>query len=162
MSKRRERRALTCIEDSVDKDSKTSLKKSERLISPASNFPNNRKRNRTTKTKKQKWRKQQFYGYLKYQTGEILHEKTWTWFRKGSLKWETEYLLIVAEINAIKTKYVKAKIATRQQNSMCRLCGDKDEMINQHEIHKILQDFEIEIIHLILARKRELMIIKKK
>ena len=32
--------------------------------------------------------------------------------------------------NAVKTNYVKPKINNTQQDSKCRLCDDKDEMIN--------------------------------
>ena len=58
------------------------------------------------------------------------HEKTWTWLRKGNLKRETESLLIAILNNAISTHYIKARIDKTQQNSKCRLCGDRDETIN--------------------------------
>ena len=38
---------------------------------------------------------------------------------------ETEFLLIAAENNAIRTNHIKARI-----DSKCRLCGDRDETIN--------------------------------
>ena len=50
--------------------------------------------------------------------------------RKGNLKRETEFFLIAAENNAIRTNYVKKKINKAQQNSKFRLCDDKREMIN--------------------------------
>ena len=43
---------------------------------------------------------------------------------------ETESLLIAAQNNAIRTNHIKARIDKTQQNSRCRLCGDRDEMIN--------------------------------
>ena len=46
------------------------------------------------------------------------------------LKKETESLLRAAQNNAIRTNYVKAKIYKMQQNSWCKVCGDRDEMIN--------------------------------
>ena len=46
-------------------------------------------------------------------------------------KKETESLLIAAQNNAIRTNYIKAKIDNAQQNSKCRLSGDKNETINQ-------------------------------
>ena len=58
------------------------------------------------------------------------NEKTWTWLRKGNFKRETESLLIAAQNNAIRTNHIKAKIDKRQQNSKCRPCGDRDEVIN--------------------------------
>ena len=39
--------------------------------------------------------------------------------------------MIAAQNNAIRTNYIKAKINNVQQNSKCRLCGNKDETINQ-------------------------------
>ena len=55
---------------------------------------------------------------------------TWTWLRKGNFKRETESLLIVVQNNAIRTNHIKARIDKTQQNSKCRLCGDRDETTN--------------------------------
>ena len=49
------------------------------------------------------------------------------WLRKGNLETEIESILIAAQINAIRTNYVKAKINKTQQNSNFRLCGDRDK-----------------------------------
>ena len=86
------------------------------------------------------WEEKQLYGYFKRQISEISHEKTWTWLRKGNLKRETEYLLIAAQNDAIRTNYAKA-IYKAQQNSRCRLCGDRYETINDiiSECSKLLQ-----------------------
>ena len=53
----------------------------------------------------------------------------------GHLQRETESLLTAAQNNAIRTNYVKAKLGKTQQNSKCRLCGDRDETI-KHIIGK--------------------------
>ena len=60
----------------------------------------------------------------------ISHEKTWTWLRTGNLKRETESLLTTVQDNAIRINHIKARIDKTQQNSKCRLCGDRDETIN--------------------------------
>ena len=83
-----------------------------------------------TITRKQKWEEKQFYGCFKQLINNISHEKTWTWLRKGNFKRETESLLIAAQNNAIRTYHIKARIDKMQQNSKCRLCGDRDETIN--------------------------------
>ena len=49
---------------------------------------------------------------------------------KGNLKRETESLLIAARDNVVRTNHIKAKIDKTQQNSKCRLCGDREETIN--------------------------------
>ena len=73
-------------------------------------------------------------GHFKRLINNISHE-TWTWLRKGNFKRETESLLIAAQNNAIRTNQIKAIIDKTQQNSQCRLCGDRDETTN-HIISK--------------------------
>ena len=85
---------------------------------------------RMTITRKQKWEGKQLYGRFKRLINNILHDKTWTWLRKGNFKRETESLLIAAQDSAIRSNHIKARIDKTQQNSKCRLCGDIDEMIN--------------------------------
>ena len=81
----------------------------------------------------------QLYGPFK-RLKNISHDKTWTWLRKGNLKKETD--------NAIRTNHIKARIDNTQQNSKCRLCGDRDETIN-HMISKCrkLAQKEYKVIH---------------
>ena len=83
-----------------------------------------------TRTRKQKWEEKQLYGRFKRLINNISHDKTWTWLRKGNLKRETESLLMATLNNAIRTNHIKARIDKTQQNSKCRLCGDRDEIIN--------------------------------
>ena len=52
------------------------------------------------------------------------------WIRKGNFQRETDSLLIVVQNNTIRTNYIKIRIDKTQQNSKCRLCGDRDETIN--------------------------------
>ena len=47
--------------------------------------------------------------------------------RNGNLKKETESLLRAAQNNTIRTNYIKVRIDKTQQNSRCRLCGERDE-----------------------------------
>ena len=77
-------------------------------------------------TRKQKWEGKQLYGCFK-RLINISHQSTWTWLRKGNLKRETEFLLIAAQDNAIRTNHIKARIDKTQQNSKC---SDRDKTIN--------------------------------
>ena len=87
--------------------------------------------NRTEITGKPKWKEKQLYGHFKRQTNEISHKKTWIWIRKENLKRETESLLIAAQNNTIRTNCIKARIDKTLQNCKCRLCDERDEMINK-------------------------------
>ena len=95
----------------------------------------------------------------------IPHKKTWTWLRKGNLKRETEFLLIAAQNNAIRTNHIKARIDKTQQNSKCRLWGDTDEMINRiisecnklaKKEYKARHDWVGKVIHWELCKKFKL------
>ena len=47
---------------------------------------------------------------------------------------ETESLLIATQNYAIRTNYIKRNIDNMQKNSKCRLCGDRDQTVNQTNI----------------------------
>ena len=81
---------------------------------------------------------------------------------KKKLKGETESLIITAEVNAIRTNYITAKIDKAQQNSKCRMCADRDEIINHiiNECSKLAQreyktrhDWVGKVIHCELCKK---------
>ena len=100
------------------------------LITATRHETENTMNNTMTIIRKQKWEGKQLYGRFKRLINNISHDKTWTWLRKGNFKRETESLLIAAQDNAIRKNHIKARIEKTQQNSKCRLCGDRDETIN--------------------------------
>ena len=105
-------------------------KRGGRLITATKNNTDDTRTSGTTITRKQQWEEKQLYGRFKRLTSDISHDKTWTWQRKRNHKRETESILIAAQNNAIRTSYIKARIDKTQQNSRCRLCGERDETIN--------------------------------
>ena len=115
-------RGLVSIEDSVD----ASIQRLEDYIDKHGGLiRGNTMDSWITITREQKWEEKQLYGRFKQLTNNISLEKTWTWLRKGNLKRETESLLIAAQDNAIRTNLIKARIDKTQQNSKCRLCGER-------------------------------------
>ena len=86
--------------------------------------------NRMTITRKQKWEGKQLYGRFKRLINNISPDKTWTWLRKRNFKREIGSLLMAAQDSALRTNHIKARIDKTQQNSKCRLCGDRDETLN--------------------------------
>ena len=117
--------------------------------------------NRMTITRKQKWKGKKLYGRLKRLINNISHDKTWTWLRKENFKRETESLLITAQNNAVRTNHINARIDKMQQNSKCRLCGDRNETINHiGECRKLAQkeyktrhDWVGKVIHWEIGKK---------
>ena len=127
-------RGLASIEDSVDASIQRledyKQKHDGRLITAIRNDIDNTMDNRMSITRKQKSEGKQLYGRFKQPINNISHDKTWTWLTKGTFKRETESLLITAQNNAIRINQIKASIDKTQQNSKCKLCGERDETIN--------------------------------
>ena len=95
-------------------------------------------------------------------TSDIRHEKTLTRLRKGNLKRESESPLIAAQNNTMRTNHIKARIDKAQQNSRCRLCGDRDETVNHiisecrklaQKEYKTWQDWVGKVIHWELCKE---------
>ena len=148
------------IEDTVDASIQwleDDVEKRERgLITAIRNDTDNTTDERMTTTRKQ------LYGRFRRLVNNISHQETWTWLRKGNLKRETESLLIAAPNNAIRFNHIKARIDKTQQNSKCRLCGDRDETINHiisessklaQKEYKARHDWVGKVIHWEMCRK---------
>ena len=132
------------------------------MITTIRNNTDNTRDNRMTITRKQKWEEKQFYGFFKRLINNISHDKSWTWLKKGNFKRETESLLMAAQNNALRTNYIKARIDKTQQNSKCRLCGDRYETINHiisecsklaQKENKTRQDWVGKVIHWEMCNK---------
>ena len=85
-------------------------------------------RRRTENTKE--WKEKPLYGQFARETEDQSNEETWTWLKQGSLKRETEALIIAAQDQAIRTNYIKAKIDKSQTDAKCRMCRDKNETVS--------------------------------
>ena len=70
------------------------------------------------------------HGQFVRQTEEIWGNKSWLWLKKGSVKRETESLIMAAQEQALATNLMKAKIYQTQEDSKCRMCRKVDESIN--------------------------------
>ena len=154
-------RRLASIKDSVDASIRLEdyIEKHEgRLITTTRNNTDNMRTNRKEMTRKQKWKKNYSMDVL---TSNISYKKTWTRLRKENLKRGTESL-IAALTNTIRTNHIKAKIDKMQQNSRCRLCRDRDKMINHiirkcsklaQKEYKTRHDWVDKVIHWELCKK---------
>ena len=94
----------------------------------------------------------QLYGRFKRLINNISHDKTG---EKETFR-ETESVLIAAQTNTIRPNHIKVRIDKTQQNSKCRLCGDRDETINHiisecsklaQKVYKTRHDWVCKVIH---------------
>ena len=104
----------------------------------------------------------QLHGRFKRLINNISHDKTWTCLRKGNFKRETESLLMAAQNSAIRTNHIEERIDKTQQNSECRLCGDRDKTINHiisecskvaRKEYKARHDWVGKVIHWEMCKK---------
>ena len=134
VSRKKGGRGLASIEVSVDASIQRLedyIGKHKRgLVTAIRNNTDNTINNKMTITRKQKWEEKQLYWRFKRLINNISYDKTWTWQRKGNFKRETESLLIATQNNAIGTNHIKTRVDKTEQNSKCRLCGNRDETIN--------------------------------
>ena len=167
-------RGLASIEDSADASIQRLEdyigKHEERLITAIRNDTDNTIDDRTTITRKQKEEEKQLYGRFKRLINTISYQKTWTWLRKGNFKRETESLLTAAQNNAIRTNHIKTRIDKTKKNSKCRLCGDREETINNiiseccklaQKEYKTRHDWVGKVIHWEMCKKFKFNHIKK-
>ena len=67
-------------------------------------------RNEQKETRMKNWKSKAMNGQHLRQTEENAAKETWQWMKRGSLKRETESLIIAAQDQALRTNYRKAKI----------------------------------------------------
>ena len=134
-------RGLLGVEDTVN-IAKVSLKRyvnnsTERLLSSLRIIEDDefieseadvKKRKRTER--KENWKEKTLHGKFLRQTDAITGEDRWLWLKQGNLKGETESLILAAQEQAVRTNVIKAKIDNTQEQSKCRMCGEKDETVN--------------------------------
>ena len=64
------------------------------------------------------------------ETSDVRDKKnSWLWLRKGYLKKETEGLLLAAQDQALRTRWIMKNIDKKDVQDKCRLCGERDETV---------------------------------
>lgn len=112
-----------------------------------------------------KWHDKPMNGQYLRQTEEQAAPETWKWMQRGSLKRETESLIVAAQDQALRTNYRKARIEKSSNDPKCRLCKEKDETVSHlvSECSKIAQteykrrhDKVAAAVHWSLCKKHDL------
>ena len=85
---------------------------------------------KNTQEGKANWKEKVMHGHFLRQTEDVTDKDQRLWLQEGSLKRETETLIMAAQGQAVRTNLVKAKIDKTQEDSTCRMCGKADESIN--------------------------------
>ncbi len=145
-------RGLMSIEDTVNYErhslkryTETSdvvmIRKAGEIIKSNSEEDRSEYRCQQKKSRLDSWTNKPMNGQHLRQTKEDMAKESWQWLKRGSLKRQTESLIIAAQDQALRTNYRKAKIEKTTTCSKCRLCKDKDETVSHliSECSKIAQ-----------------------
>ena len=83
---------------------------------------------------KNKSHKKRMYGQFAHEIPEEIDRGlSWKWLVQGDLKVQTEATICAAQEQALRTNYTKNKIDKTSENPLCRMCGERGEIV-QHII----------------------------
>lgn len=74
------------------------------------------------------WKEKALHGQYPRKVEEN-ETKSWNWLKSGSLKKETEGLILAAQDQSLPTRNYKVTIMKEQGSKMCRMCGVRDETV---------------------------------
>ena len=85
---------------------------------------------KTSKTRMERWQNKPMHGQFLRDTKNLASNNTWEWLQRGELKKETEGMIMAAQDQALRTRYVQRAIDGTNISPKCRKCNQKDETIN--------------------------------
>ena len=83
-----------------------------------------------SKSRLEGWKNKPMHGQFLRQTKDLASSDTWQWLQRGELKKETEGMIMAAQDQALRTRYIQRAIDGTNISPKCRKCNDKDETIN--------------------------------
>ena len=63
------------------------------------------------------------------ETNDFAAQNSWQWLKRGSLKRQTESLIIAAPEPALGTNYRKVKTEHSRESAMCNMCRTRDKTV---------------------------------
>ena len=79
--------------------------------------------------RQERWKETSMHGQFIMQMEDIADDISWTRLRSGPLKQETESLIAAAQGQCITTTYITARTDKIQENSLCHMCGQREETV---------------------------------
>ena len=120
---------------------------------------------RISKSRMEDWHNKPMHGQFIRQTEQLASKESWQWLQRGELKKETEGMIMAAQDQALRTRYIQRAIDKQNISSKCRKCKEKDETINhivsecsalaQHQ-YKKRHDTVAKALHWSLCKKYQI------
>ena len=87
-------------------------------------------RKRTSKSRMKDRQNKPMHGQFLRQTKDLSSNDTWQWLQRGELKKETEGMIMAAQDQVLRTRYIQRAIDATNISPECRKCSQKDETID--------------------------------
>ena len=87
-------------------------------------------REKTSESRMEEWQSKPMHGQFLKQTKDLSSNDTWQWLQRGELKKETEGMIMAAQDQALRTRYIQRAIDGTTISPKCRKCYQKDEITN--------------------------------
>ena len=121
-----------CISIEVESLRKYVQQSNERLLKVVNSeemLEKGKTKNDVRKERLEKYKSKTLHGKFITNTQEGRDDCTWAWLRKGDLKKETEGMIMAAQDQALRTRYIRKEIDKEDISSKCRLCDEREETI---------------------------------
>ena len=98
------------------------------------------------------------HGQFLRQTNDLSSNDTWQRIQRGKLKKETKGMIVVAQDQALITRYIQKAIDGTNTSPKCRKCSQNDKAINHiaSECKALAQNTAARAVHRNLCKKYEM------
>ena len=79
---------------------------------------------------KESYNQKVLHGQFYKNTEKVRDPLTWDWLKKGYLKKETEGMIMAAQDQALRTRYIRKEIDKEDISAECRLCNERNETVS--------------------------------
>ena len=86
-------------------------------------------REKSSKSRMEEWQSKPMHGQFLRQTKDLSSNDTWQWLQRGELKRETEVMIMAAQDQALRTRFIQRAIDGTKIPPKCRKCNRKDETL---------------------------------
>ena len=84
---------------------------------------------RSVKIRKKSFMDKQWHLEFMRKADEKGSQETWNWLETGTLKKETQRMLMAMQDQALRTNEIKSKVKKQSVSSLHTLCGEREEII---------------------------------
>ena len=85
---------------------------------------------RTSKPRMEGWQNKPTHGQFLRQTNDLSRDDTWQWLQGWELKKETDGMIMAAQDQSLRTRYIQRATDGPNNSPKCKKCNHNDQTIN--------------------------------